>query len=146
MLARWVVGLAVVGVCAMARPATLAAQSTATAPQVTCADGTTSKAGQGACSHHGGIKTATTGAAGGMTAASTPGGGRVPNKTTVTPSAAGTPTPAPATTGTAKPGPADSTGAIAQCTDGIFWHGTVRQGACSGHRGVKRWLAAAPAK
>ncbi|HZS58381.1 MAG TPA: DUF3761 domain-containing protein [Gemmatimonadaceae bacterium] len=110
-------------------PRAAQAQSTATAAQVTCKDGTTSKGGQGACSHHGGIATATSSAA----AMSTPGGGKIPNQQ---------PTKTPAKTGAS----ADSTGAIAQCTDGMFWDGTVRSGACSGHKGVKRWLAGAPAK
>ena len=118
-------------------PGAVRAQSTATAQTVTCKDGTTSKGGQGACSHHGGIATAsapgTAGANGAMTT-STPGGGRIPNQT---------PAPSkPTKTGAT----ADSVGAIAQCTDGQFWDGTVRSGACSGHKGVKRWLAAAPAK
>ena len=121
-----------VGLGALAfAPCTAKAQSTATAQNVTCKDGTTSKGGQGACSHHGGIATATA-----ASAMSTPGGGKIPNQK---------PTSAPATpvkTGAS----ADSTGAIAQCTDGMFWDGTVRSGACSGHKGVKRWLAGAPAK
>ena len=112
-------------------PSSAHAQSTATAAQVTCKDGTTSKGGQGACSHHGGIATASAGAM-----MSTPGGGKIPNSQPVK-------TPAtPMKTGAS----ADSVGAIAQCTDGMFWDGTVRSGACTGHKGVKRWLAGAPAK
>ena len=122
-----VVAVAMVGAIALA-PGAASAQSTATAKMVTCKDGTTSKAGQGACSHHGGIATAM--------ATSTPGGGKIPNQKPMTPAA--TPTKTGAT--------ADSVGAIAQCTDGMFWDGTVRKGACSGHKGVKRWLAGAPAK
>jgi type IV secretory pathway TrbL component len=110
-------------------PSSARAQSTATAAQVTCKDGTSSKGGQGACSHHGGIATAS--ASGAMM--STPGGGKIPNQQ---------PVKTPTKTGAA----ADSVGAIAQCTDGMFWDGTVRPGACSGHKGVKRWLAGAPAK
>jgi hypothetical protein len=108
-------------------PSMALAQSTATAAQVTCKDGTTSKGGQGACSHHGGIATAAS------STMSTPGGGKIPNAQ---------PVKTPTKTGAA----ADSVGAIAQCTDGMFWDGTVRSGACSGHKGVKRWLAGAPAK
>ena len=113
-------------------PNSARAQSTATAAQVTCKDGTTSKGGQGACSHHGGIATATSSNA----MMSTPGGGKIPNAQPVKPPAAPTKTGAVA----------DSVGAIAQCSDGMFWDGTVRSGACSGHKGVKRWLAGAPAK
>lgn len=116
----WVGAIAAAAI--VAAPNAARAQSTATAAKVTCKDGTTSAGGQGACSHHGGIATATA-------AMSTPGGGKVPNQK-----------PAPTKTGAA----ADSTGAIAQCNDGMFWDGTARQGACSGHKGVKRWLAAAP--
>jgi len=122
----------VIGAIAFA-PRAVKAQSTATAQMVTCKDGTKSKGGQGACSHHGGIATTT-----GAMATSTPGGGKIPNQKPVT---------APAATAATKTGAtADSVGAIAQCTDGMFWDGTARQGACSGHKGVKRWLAGAPAK
>lgn len=123
------VGL-VIGALAVA-PRSARAQSTATAAMVTCKDGTTSKGGQGACSHHGGIATTT-----GAMATSTPGGGKIPNQKPATPPAT------PMKTGAT----ADSVGAIAQCTDGMFWDGTARQGACSGHKGVKRWLPSAPAK
>jgi hypothetical protein len=119
----------VVGAIALA-PGAARAQSTATAQMVTCKDGTTSKGGQGACSHHGGIAPAS---GTGAMATSTPGGGKIPNQK---------PAPMPKKTGAS----ADSVGAIAQCTDGMFWDGAVRSGACSGHKGVKRWLAAAPAK
>ena len=113
-------------------PSVARAQSTATAAQVTCKDGTTSKGGQGACSHHGGIATATSA----TSAMSTPGGGKIPNQQPVKSPATPTKTGASA----------DSVDAIAQCTDGMFWDGTVRSGACTGHKGVKRWLAGAPAK
>lgn len=121
----------VVGAIAVA-PRAAQAQSTATAPMVTCKDGTSSKGGQGACSHHGGIATASAPAA----KMSTPGGGKIPNQQPAKPAAT------PMKTGAS----ADSVGAIAQCVDGMFWNGTVRSGACSGHKGVKRWLAGAPAK
>jgi hypothetical protein len=39
--------------------ATMTAQADARARSVTCKDGTTSPAGRGACSHHGGLSTAT---------------------------------------------------------------------------------------
>jgi hypothetical protein len=47
--------------CALTLSATLVAPNRAagadTPARVTCSDGTTSKSGQGACSHHGGIST-----------------------------------------------------------------------------------------
>jgi hypothetical protein len=124
----WLVVAMAGGLVAFA-PRGVRAQSTATAAMVTCKDSTKSKAGQGACSHHGGVATAAT------AALSTPGGGKVPNAASAAP-------PVKLKTGAT----ADSTGAIAQCNDGMFWDGTVRSGACSGHKGVKRWLPAAPAK
>ena len=45
---------AVAAACFVA-PITLNAQATATPTTVTCKDGSTSKAGKGACSHHGGV-------------------------------------------------------------------------------------------
>jgi|HubBroStandDraft_6_1064221.scaffolds.fasta_scaffold52487_2 hypothetical protein len=123
----------IVGAIVLA-PKAVRAQSTATASMVTCKDGTTSKGGQGACSHHGGIATAS---ATGAMATSTPGGGKIPNQT---------PAPATAPKPTKTGASADSVGSIAQCTDGMFWDGTVRPGACSGHKGVKRWMPGAPAK
>lgn len=128
MRQQLVMAVAIVGAIIFLAPGTVRAQSTATAQMVTCKDGTSSKGGQGACSHHGGIATA-------AAAMSTPGGGKIPNQQPVKPAA-------PMKTGAT----ADSVGAIAQCTDGMFWDGTARSGACSGHKGVKRWLAGAPAK
>jgi hypothetical protein len=125
MRKHWLMAAALVAGAMAFAPTSARAQSTATTAKVTCKDGTTSAGGQGACSHHGGIATASNGMM------STPGGGRIPNQK-----------PAPTKTGAS----ADSTGAIAQCTDGMFWDGKVRSGACSGHKGVKRWLPGAPAK
>jgi hypothetical protein len=34
--------------------------------------------------------------------------------------------------------------ATAACNDGTFWSSRERQGACAGHRGVRRWFAMAP--
>ena len=130
MRQQLMMAVACIGAIVLA-PKAVRAQSTATAPMVTCKDGTSSKGGQGACSHHGGIATASP--TGAMTT-STPGGGKIPNQT-------------PASSKPTKTGAsADSVGAIAQCTDGMFWDGTARQGACSGHKGVKRWMPGAPAK
>ena len=35
--------------------------------------------------------------------------------------------------------PADAT---AQCNDGSYWTGASKQGACSGHKGIKTWYGA----
>ena len=33
-------------------------------------------------------------------------------------------------------------GATAQCTDGSYYTGKSHKGACTGHKGVKKWLTA----
>lgn len=129
---------AVAAACFVA-PVTLNAQATATAATVTCKDGTTSKAGKGACSHHGGVnKSAAASAA------------------TSSPSSAAAPSPAPAaaatspkTASTAAAGKGtsennDPTGAIAKCKDGLYSHSKHRSGTCSKHGGVAQWLQPKP--
>ena len=87
-----------------------------TAATVTCTDGTTSKAGRGACSHHGGVASA-------RSAANAPASkGGAPK----------TPVAAAANAGGAA-------GATAKCKDGTYSYST-HNGACSNHRGVKEWL------
>ena len=94
------------------------ADSALTPPARTCTDGTTSTAaGKGACSGHGGVQKASPGTAGAMTA---------PAK--ATPPASTTPSP-----------PA---GATAKCKDGTYSKSKGRSGACSKHGGVSDWLAA----
>jgi len=43
--------------------------------------------------------------------------------------------------------PADApAGSTAQCKDGSFYSGDTKKGACSGHKGIKTWYGAEPAK
>jgi hypothetical protein len=46
------IGISLLAAAALALPAKAKAKATA---EVNCTDGTTSKAGRGACSHHGGV-------------------------------------------------------------------------------------------
>jgi hypothetical protein len=98
--------------------------TSATPPKtVTCKDGTTSQAGQGACSHHGGVKPATT--------------------THTTSSTTGTTHSSNASTTTHTTHASSSTsakGATAKCKDGTYSHSTSHTGACSKHGGVDTWL------
>ena len=111
-----------------------AAESKAAATQVTCTDGTTSAGGRGACSAHGGI------------AKSNP----VEKKAEVVEAKANqakaqakvaTGTASKETQAASKRGEDnDPTGAIAQCKDGMYSHAANRRGACSGHKGVAKWM------
>lgn len=83
---------------------------------VTCKDGTTAKAGRGACSHHGGVASARSAA-------------NAPASKGKTPKA---PVAAAANAG-------DAAGAAARCKDGTYSHST-HNGACANHGGVKEWL------
>src|SRR5665213_1115830 len=109
------------------------APKAATAATVSCADGTMSKGGRGACSGHGGVKSATTVAA----PVATPPAAK-PAKT-----ASAAPARSTASNTTAGSGAKEDnnpTGAIAKCKDGLFSHATHRQGACSRHGGVASWM------
>lgn len=87
-----------------------------TAATVTCTDGTTSKAGRGACGHHGGVAALRSPA---NASAST---GRASKASVAAAASAG-----------------DAAGAAAKCKDGTYSHST-HNGACSNHGGVKEWL------
>jgi len=111
------------------------------AEQVTCSDGTMSKAGRGACSGHGGVRSAGTPTPA-ATAAPTP----PPPPPTAKSSAARTKVE-PATKAAAPTQPSskrsednDPKDAIAQCKDGMYSHSANRRGACSRHGGVAKWL------
>jgi Protein of unknown function (DUF3761) len=140
---------------AAAAPAAPAA--TASGASVTCKDGTTGTAGRGACSHHGGVGTATTSSTGAVAAApaaktpaTTPAPAPAPKPAATTPAATAPAATTPAattkaagtTTGstTGKSETTDPTGAIAQCKDGLYSHSKTHTGTCSRHGGVAKWL------
>jgi hypothetical protein len=113
-----------------AAPSTAFAQEAAT---VTCKDGSTSKAGKGACSHHGGVAKAAPSAP----SAVPPAPPRNINATP--PAAAQRPAPAPSQ-GRSTPPPAATGKPTAQCKDGTTSYSAHHSGACSHHGGVKQWL------
>ena len=84
---------------------------------VTCKDGTSSKAGKGACSHHGGVQKDMT-----------------PGKSAEAPRAEPA-TPSPSAASSKAP-----SGATARCKDGTFSHSKQHSGTCSNHGGVEEWL------
>jgi hypothetical protein len=85
---------------------------------VTCKDGSTSKAGRGACGHHGGV-------AKGVAAQPAP--------------AAPPPSRAPSTS--RAPSRAPVTGQpTARCRDGTMSYSAQHSGSCSHHGGVAKWL------
>jgi hypothetical protein len=98
---------------------------------VECKDGTTSKAGRGACSHHGGVA----GAANDQT-----------REETAEPAARSTSTPERAPQGRAAPSSDRATSTpspgqpTARCKDGTMSYAKQHSGACSHHGGVAEWL------
>jgi len=113
--------------------ATYAADSGTT---VTCKDGTSSKGGKGACSHHGGVQKGAAAAAASTAAPST---------------ATAAPAPAPAmpaksyskpasSASSASSGAATAGAPTAKCKDGTMSHSKQHKGACSHHGGVAEWL------
>jgi hypothetical protein len=87
---------------------------------VNCRDGSTSTAGRGACSHHGGVEVA---------------GAPAPTRTQEqTTEEAGAPQHSVAT----------PKNASAVCNDGAYSHSAHRSGACSHHGGVRQWLKDLP--
>jgi pyruvate/2-oxoglutarate dehydrogenase complex dihydrolipoamide acyltransferase (E2) component len=136
--------LVVSGVLAslVAAPARVHAQEAAT---VTCKDGSTSKAGKGACSHHGGVAKAPAPAAPAPSAkAATPAAkapapaSPPPRNDNAVPPAATQRAPAPTRS---TPPPAATPGKpTAKCKDGSLSYSTHHSGACSHHGGVAQWL------
>lgn len=95
---------------------------------VTCGDGTTSAGGRGACSHHGGIASAT---------ATAPAPAPV---APASPSRTPPPMSAPRSTQAAPRMGQTPAGATAQCRDGTFSYSKNRRGTCSHHGGVATWM------
>ena len=94
---------------------------TRTGQTVQCRDGTSSAGGQGACSHHGGVETA-----------SQPNSAREP---------------ASSPDGSAdRSVNGESADASALCNDGTYSHTEHREGACSYHQGVQKWLKDVPVR
>jgi hypothetical protein len=102
--------------------------TTATAdvtPTVTCKDGSTSAAGRGACSHHGGVAK--------------------PSAPAAPPATAPVPAPAPAAPPVERKAPPRPSTAqpgqpTARCKDGTLSYAKHHSGACSHHGGVSTWL------
>lgn len=125
-----ILSLIVVG-CLAAAPAHLFAQEAAT---VTCKDGSSSKAGKGACSHHGGVNK---GAGAAPSATPAPPARAPANDNAAPPSATQRSAPAPSRTTAAPKAPGQPT---ATCKDGSTSYSAHHSGACSHHGGVKQWL------
>ncbi|TMB00496.1 MAG: DUF3761 domain-containing protein [Deltaproteobacteria bacterium] len=118
------------------------------AAQVECSDGTTSKAGRGACSHHGGVaKNATSEAretqSRAKDSAAAPGReSQSSTKDSANPAARADSQPrgrAPAPEVTA-PRSGTTSQPTARCKDGSLSYSQHRSGTCSRHGGVGEWL------
>ncbi|MBA3672452.1 MAG: DUF3761 domain-containing protein [Gemmatimonadaceae bacterium] len=106
------------------------------AAMVSCADGSRSSGDRGACSGHGGIRVA-----GQVTPAPRP----APSLPAAVPR--GSPARTRSRAKSSAPEAAsnrgednDPRGSIAQCKDGMYSHAANRQGACSRHNGVAKWM------
>ncbi|HLQ13947.1 MAG TPA: DUF3761 domain-containing protein [Steroidobacteraceae bacterium] len=115
-----------------------AADGTSTATAVTCKDGTSSKGGKGACSHHGGVQK------GAASAAATPAAAAdyaAPSAATTAP-ATSAPSYSKGTSSasTTKSSATTAGAARAKCKDGTLSHSKQHRGACSHHGGVAEWL------
>lgn len=107
---------------------------TKAATQVTCSDGSTSTAGRGACSGHGGVKKAAAATAAPSLPAAVPANSPARERSEAKSNATAK------QQSSARGEDKDPTGAIAQCKDGLYSHATTRRGACSKHGGVDKWL------
>jgi uncharacterized protein DUF3761 len=100
--------------------------------EVQCKDGTTSKGGRGACSHHGGIA--------GMAPADEA-RNRKPARTEQESQAPHSPAPQARTPATAPQRAPPAGQPTARCKDGSLSYSQHRSGTCSRHGGVAEWLA-----
>ena len=120
---------------AMALPA--AAKSSAKA-EVQCTDGSTAKAGRGACSHHGGVAKDIDQRARNEAREPTSGHARAENNRTggilggVFGRRGDSDTPRSETRKSGQP--------TARCKDGTLSYSVHHSGTCSGHHGVQEWL------
>jgi hypothetical protein len=114
---------------AMTAPKAAASAAASARASVSCSDGTMSKGGRGACSGHGGVKTA-------VAASAAPAAKAERAKPA---SAAKAHVAASAAGGSGAKEDNNPAGAIAKCKDGMYSHATHRQGACSRHGGVASW-------
>ena len=125
--------------------APLQAQDAASAT-VTCKDGSSSKAGQGACSHHGGVNkgAAASAAAASGAAARTPAAAAAAKAapTAAAPTASPAASDSPAGSNAMK-STADGTKSgtpTAKCKDGTMSYSKHHSGSCSHHGGVAQFL------
>jgi len=134
--------LLAIGAMLVLSASTLSAQ----AMKVTCKDGSKSAGGQGACSSHGGIAVAKTAS---KTAKADAKAMKADVKADVKAAKTEAKTDAKAMKADAKSmkaAPAaevdngDAKGAIAQCKDKTYSHAKSRQGVCSAHGGVAKFL------
>jgi hypothetical protein len=100
---------------------------------VICKDGTTGRAGRGACSHHGGVAKSTT--APPTTPATAP-----PGSPPVAPPPAQPPASHAPSTGRAPSQPPVAGQPTARCKDGTMSYSKHHSGSCSHHGGVAQWL------
>ena len=110
------------------------------AEQVTCTDGTTSKAGRGACSGHGGVRSAAAASPAATAAPAPPPPAAAAKSAARTKAEPASKAPAATQPSSKRGEDNDPTGAIAQCKDGMYSHSANRRGACSRHGGVAKWL------
>jgi hypothetical protein len=136
-------GLISVGFMFLCAGAPLRAQAAAEASSV-CKDGTTSSvAGRGACSGHGGVDSVATAAAKKSRKAAKADAKAEKAKVSKNPERAAAATAAAKkadnkATKAEERAAHDSAGATAQCKDGTYSHAATTQGACSRHGGVAR--------
>jgi len=100
---------------------------------VTCKDGSSSKAGQGACSHHGGVNKGASAAGGAAANTSTPVAGAKTASTAAAPTA-GSSAMTSTTAG------ANSGAPSAKCKDGTMSYSKTHSGSCSHHGGVAQFF------